>query len=366
MTFPPHGNGPNRAQNSIGVSISEAGGSLKSTVASRAEAIAKHRLFDHREAPLVDAALASVHRHSPDDARVLFDLVDRLTVLSQLLASIPSLRVDRQLALDARSEETLVEHLTGIDGLSNDLELPFKATLSRTFLLAKIQFLRGLVKTTELRREPEHRFAELCYQLREEFAQSVYTLLAEEILLALLRKENVDKETKRRAADQLITIWDNAELEIDEFCPLLESAWHARNRVTSGLGSLLGTMEYFRLIAEDCAPQFLDFFARDEVAACENQAFQEFLFNITYEEFKHLNEAMGRDGLEVITPEWATGILGRPIERLGDLDAIDPMALYRSYYRRQLAADFRNMAGSPGPGRTAEAYMMIYLLNQQE
>ncbi len=332
----------------------------------RAEAAAKHRLFDRREAPLVDAALAAVHQHSPEDAHVLFDLVDRLAVLNQLLTSIPSLRSSRQLALDARSEETLVDHLTRIDGLAGDLELPFKATLSRTFLLAKIQFLRGLVKATEPHRDAEHPFRELCYDLREEFAQSVYTLLAEEILLALLRKSNVARGTKRRSAHQLITIWDNAELEIDQFCPLLESAWHARNRVTSGFGSLLGTTEYFRLVAEDCPPQFLDFFARDEVAPCEGQAFQEFLFNVTYEELNTLHEAMRREGLDLITIDWASRVLGRKIENLGHQQEFDPLALYRSYYRRQLAADFRNMAGAPGPGRTAESYMMIYLLEQQE
>jgi hypothetical protein len=41
------------------------------------------------------------------------------------------------------------------------------------------------------------------------------------------------------------------------------------------------------------------------------------------------------------------------------------MALYRSYQRRQLAADFRMMSNSPGPRRTAEGYLMVYLLDQQ-
>jgi hypothetical protein len=47
------------------------------------------------------------------------------------------------------------------------------------------------------------------------------------------------------------------------------------------------------------------------------------------------------------------------------VDEIDPVSLYRSYSRRQLAADFRILAGSEGPSRTAEAYMLIYLLDQE-
>ena len=61
----------------------------------------------------------------------------------------------------------------------------------------------------------------------------------------------------------------------------------------------------------------------------------------------------------------AGGVLGRQIEDLEHSHEIDPMALYRSYQRRQLAADFRLMSGAPGPRRTAEAYLMVYLLDQQ-
>ena len=47
-----------------------------------------------------------------------------------------------------RNEQTLIDHLCTIDGLSGDLVLPLKATLSRTYLLTKINFLRGFVKAT--------------------------------------------------------------------------------------------------------------------------------------------------------------------------------------------------------------------------
>ncbi|MEO8548566.1 MAG: hypothetical protein ABI678_01275, partial [Kofleriaceae bacterium] len=99
--------------------------------------------------------------------------------------------------------------------------------MSRTHLLTKINFLRGFVKATSALRDVAAA-ARMTHELREEVAQSIYTLLAEELLLALLRKPDVTRRTKQRAADQLITIWDDAALEIDDFAPLLESAWHAR------------------------------------------------------------------------------------------------------------------------------------------
>jgi hypothetical protein len=323
-------------------------------------------LFDHEETALVDRALAAITRRMPQDANVLRGFMDRLGHLGALLSSFPSLRSVQRLGGKVRNEHTVIEHLCRVDGLSGDLELPVKANMARTFLLSKIHFLRAfLTATTALEEQGHGEFPEISHELREELAQSIYTQLAEELLLALLRKPEIANGTKRRAAAQLLTVWDNAQLEIDDFCPLLESAWHARNRITSGIGCLLGTAEYFRLVCEDCAPPFLDFFARDEVSVAERQAFEEFLFNMTYEEISSLRGAMREQGLEAVSPEWAGEVLSRTIEPLDHSGRIDPLALYRSYNRRQLAADFRIMADAEGPRRTAEAYMMIYLLEHQ-
>jgi hypothetical protein len=71
-----------------------------------------------------------------------------LRATSELLDRQRPLRRPTALGGEARDESTLIEHLCGIDGLSGDLALPLKATLSRTHLLTKINFLRGFVKAT--------------------------------------------------------------------------------------------------------------------------------------------------------------------------------------------------------------------------
>ncbi|ACY12745.1 hypothetical protein [Haliangium ochraceum] len=324
-----------------------------------------HGLFDREESLLIDRALAAVERKAPSDAALLRHQIDQLATLVAVLSAERRLDRPTQLAGEQRDRQTLLDHLCHLDGLSGDLVLPLKAILSRTFLLSKIMFLRGFVKATSALAEEGAEYPLLSHQLREEMAQSIYTQLAEELLMALLRKPDVHQRIKRRAAGQLVAVWDNAQIEIDDFCPLLESAWHARNRITSGYGCLLGTTEYFRLVCEDCPPQFLNFFARDEMSLAEGQAFEEFLFNMTFEELSTLREGMREQSLDVVSPEWASQILGRQIDALDDSGEIDPMALYRSYYRRQLAADYRIIAGSKGPRRTAEAYLMIFLLDQQ-
>jgi len=322
-------------------------------------------VLDRHESELVEQALAAVDSRSQADADILRGLIEELKATSGLLDRQRPLRRPTALGGEPRTEQTLIEHLCTLDGLGGDLALPLKATLSRTYLLTKINFLRGFVKATAAIISDVPDCAKVTHELREELAQSIYTLLAEELFLALLRKPDVNKRTKQRAADQLITVWDDAALEIDDFAPLLESAWHARNRINSAYGTLLGATETFRLVTEDCSPEVLEFFGRDGMSADESAAFEEFLFNMTSEELATLRRAMQQQHLSAASPAWAAEVLGRQIEELEHRHEIDPMALYRSYQRRQLAADFRMMADAAGPRRTAEAYLMVYLLDQQ-
>ncbi len=319
-------------------------------------------LFDHRELALVERAMNALASRVPADAEVLRKLIKQLQDTQALLEQTRALRNPTSLGGEPRTVHTLIDHLIAIDGLAGDLALPLKATLSRTYLLTKINFLRGFVKATTALENSSPEFHTFSHELREELAQSVYTLLAEELFLALLRKTDVSVATKRRAADKLITVWDDAHLEIDDFAPLLESAWHARNRITSDFGCLAGASETFRLVCEDCSPEVLDFFAGDGRSSDEAWAFEEFLFNMTHEELEQIRRCMREQDKAAVSSTWVSQLLGRPIDALEHSHEIDPVALYRSYNRRQLAADFRLMAGAKGPQRTAEAYLMIHLL----
>lgn len=330
-----------------------------------AEAVAVH-VLDRHETEVVDHALRVVAARAPTDAQILRDLIGQLRETTALIDGMRPLRSPTALGGEGRNERTLIDHLCSLDGLSGDLSLPLKSTLSRTFQLTKIMFLRGFIKATTAVHDGAIEIGRLIHDLNEELAQSIYTLLCEELFLALLRKPDITAHIKRRAADQLITIWDDATLEIDDFAPMLESAWHARNRVTSNYGCLLGASETFRLACEDCNPSVIDFFAREDRSTDEAAAFEEFLFNMTTEELNSLRAAMREHGLGAVSPAWASLVVGRQLEELEHSREIDPMALYRSYNRRQLAADFRLMAGQPGPRRTAEGYLMVHLLDQQK
>jgi hypothetical protein len=213
-------------------SLATAAGTTAPPLTSQASQAFAIAVLDRQESELVQAAMEAVASRSPNDAVILQSLLAELRSTSELLDRQRPLRRPTQLGGEQRDEQTLIDHLCSMDGLSGDLVLPLKATLSRTHLLVKINFLRGFVKATSALRDIPSA-VKMTHELREEVAQSIYTLLAEELFLALLRKPDVSRRTKQRAADQLITVWDDAALEIDDFAPLLESAWHARNRLNT-------------------------------------------------------------------------------------------------------------------------------------
>jgi hypothetical protein len=153
-------------------------------------------VLDRHESELVEQAMAAVADRSPSDATILQGLINELRATSELLDRQRPLRRPTSLGGENRDEQTLIEHLCSIDGLSGDLTLPLKATLSRTYLLTKINFLRGFVKATSAIGENQAA-QKMTHELREEVAQSIYTLLAEELFLALLRKPDVTRRTKQ-------------------------------------------------------------------------------------------------------------------------------------------------------------------------
>jgi hypothetical protein len=125
-------------------------------------------------------------------------------------------------------------------------------------------------------------------------------------------------------------------------------------------GALVGAGEYMRLVGSDCPEEFLDFFVRDEAGDDEVQAFEEFLFNVPFEELTRLRSAAREQG-NVIDRAAAEEILGRSLAEAAAID--DPETIYRSYARRRTAAEFRRWVAAPGPRRTAEAYIMTQVLD---
>ena len=316
-------------------------------------------VLDSRERQLVERSLAWLREHRPRESAALWDHVKRVARLGDVLDRTPTLPLGSA-TLDVDVQEAdLVDRLAHADPMDRELFLPEKAHVARAFHLAKIALLRELRQVLSAR-DGSGGDVTLHAEVHSELAQSVYTLIATEILVGMLSDQLLAEHHRRRAARQLILVWERAaQLEIDDFCPLLEAAWRARSRIGVQFGALVGAGEYMRLVASDCPAEFLDYFVRDDAGDDEVQAFEEFLFNLPFEELTRLRTAARERG-NIIDRPAAEKILGRSLAESATVD--DPDSIYRSYARRRTAAEHRRWVGAPGPRRTAEAYILTTVL----
>jgi hypothetical protein len=315
--------------------------------------------LDAREQAVVSAALDAVRARNPEQEAMLRADLERLARAAELIRESPSLSRSWHARRGGRGPgEALVEALCKVPDYDLDLHIPTKAVLGQAYLVAKINLFKAFGYSLEL--------ASGVDELRElilfEIGQSIYTKLAEEIFLSIVTDERGAREVKMSAARSLFQIWEDRLLtEVDDFAPVLESIWVARNKVRPVLGTMLGAHEVFALIREARDGSFLDYFGGDAVPEEQVQAFEEFLFGFSHEEITRLREHLSVGEVTTVSSDEACALLGRRLESWAPPLA-GPQELYTSYKRRRLKAHYRVLTGAPGPKKTAEEYVMTEFL----
>jgi hypothetical protein len=317
--------------------------------------------LDAAELELVERGLAIVGRANAGRHAILVGMLSRLRSMAALIRDSPPLAsswdgdVERSF-----SAETLIEQLCRVHDYDIDLHIPTKAVVGQAYVIARINFMKALGYTLNALSAP----AALCDGVEREVAQSIYTKLAEELFVAIVTDATTPKRVKIGAARFLYRLWEERlQIEVDDFAPLLESAWDARSKLLPVLGTMLGTHEVFRLFREARDPRFLDYFGEGDVESEELLAFEEFLFGLSHEEITRLRRHMAEQGRACITLEQARTLLHSssttwPADRNG------AAALYTSYKKRRVNAAHRVLTGASGPKKTAEEYVMMAFLDR--
>ncbi len=316
--------------------------------------------LDAAEAEHVEAALQLVGEGHPDEETLLRGALGRLERTASLVRDTPSMAASWRVRGGRDfSGESLVELLCRVPDYDLDLHIPTKAVLGQGYLIAKINFLKGLRYALE----PLHASPELSAALSLHLGKAIYSKLAEELFLSIVTDTAAPDDVKTGAARFLARIWDERlVIAVDDFAPLLESVWRARSKLLPVLGTMLGTSEVFQLFREACDLRFLDYFGRDEVGHEQLVAFEEFLFGLSHEEITKLRQHMNEEEDGLMTLEGARALLGRT--KLSWMPVNEgAQALYTSYKKRRVKALYRALTGADGPKRTAEEYVMMALLH---
>ena len=306
--------------------------------------------LDDGERTTIEESLALLRERSPSQAAQCEAALERLRRSASLVGDFPS--------IVEKSSDTLIDLLCRVPEYDLDMHIPTKAVLGNAYLLVKINFFKGLGYALE----SVGASADLLDRVQREAGQSIYTKLAEELFLAIVTDPNERRNVKVHAARELFHIWEHRlDAEIDDFAPLLESVWVARDRVRPILGTLQGTSEFLRLLGTTSDHSFFDHFVEGSVPEEEVAAFEEFLFGLPYEEITKLRQHIETSGKGVVSHDQARGILGRKGDSWTPLWG-GPHAIYSSYKKRKVKADYRALTGVAGPKKTAEEYVMIAFL----
>jgi hypothetical protein len=326
--------------------------------------LALDQIFTGREARLVKQIQDFCRGRSDDISRDIRQVMavglHGLGGIATALDAYPSLRDTVRLGGVERSGETLMRKLLQAGEHGLEWSLPTKALLSRTFGIAKVNFWSAV--SFAVQRADEAEGSALLRQIKAAVEEAVYTRLAEELYASFVTSIVTPPQVKRLAINQIMDLWDGRiGFATDRFCPILRSAWHARCRAPRVFGTLMGTQEIAILLFQDCDERFVESFTQRDFNSQEVQAFEEFVFDLPFEDLERVRQMMDEEGRAAVGPEEVAKYLGYPKGRLNPL-LEDPKALYTSFRKRRVKAQYRTSMRAPGPKRTAESYVLEGLL----
>lgn len=288
----------------------------------------------------------------------------RLYKLWEALELQPSILRGQTIGALYRDLRSLIDVLASCSPLSAEAFLPTRAALCRAFLMAKLNFCRllGHVARELLGDDPV--LPELLADIERIQTSAVCDVLAEDLLRMITADETLTRPIRRRATRVLVQMWEYRACEVvDRLFPVLDSVWQAKTHVTINYGSLVGASELLSMLSEGCDPVFIECFSRDGVTEDEELALREFVFNVPYEQYQKIQDHMTRNGSTSVDAPDVASILHVPVARLRVRTSTCEGMIF-TFRERQTLAAHRRAFDLPGPKRTAEQYLAIFLLGQ--
>ncbi|MBQ9495138.1 MAG: hypothetical protein IJR50_05810 [Treponema sp.] len=297
------------------------------------------------------------------DARRVAIINNRISYLKTLAASIalfPSLLEQHDLPGGLRTPRMLINSLIeNHDSGDITLQLPSKANLGKSFLIAKMHMFSSLSKQSVRIKAPD----KLSESLRTEAIAMIFSLLAEDVYLNLIADKKQPKKFRRQWAYSLLMLWQyRTDDRIEVVGPILRSVWSARCQLAPTFGTMMGTSELL-LISMHMDGQWLQFIKQKLGDENISQAMEEFLFGISYEQICKLRSILRTKGITAIGRNEASKFIGEDIKTDANLDYHD---FYSLYTVRRDDARARTRMKLPGPHKTLEDYFMQFITEQKQ
>ncbi|MEE2709653.1 MAG: hypothetical protein VYA69_08655 [Gemmatimonadota bacterium] len=323
-------------------------------------------VFSGRDRTLITAIIDALHASDRSDApeleQSIEDSTERLERLATLMMAYPSLRQSQKLGEQTRNHTTLIEALSDATPFTTDLVLPMRVMVGQTYVVARLNFFRLLHRlATETETQPAVEDA-----IMERISQTIHAKVIEILLVSIVGDKTLEEPVRTKGAEALTCFWeDRLASGLETFRPVLQATWEARRKITVQLGTMMGVSEIFSLMGKGCDYRFIDYFGRETCPQEEQQALEEFLFGLSKEQIESLKTKMVDGSQPVVDPLLEPAPLDASyLDHHSLTDFVT--RLYLFFVKRHLEAMTRRVSGVQGPARTAEEYVMIYFLEQDD
>lgn len=316
-------------------------------------------VFTDHQQKLIDRLSSALAQNASDRVDRLQSRLTDVTNLAKAIAYFPSLLERANTTTSTRTPEALVETLISYqeDG-DTTLHMPSKAILGKGFLVAKIHTFFSMSKLAK-------NYAKMTDKEVKEYSDEtismMFTLMAEDVYLNLIKDKNIALDIRREIANSLIILWEHrSDQTINDIAPVLQSVWTARRKLAPAFGTMMGTSELL-MVTLQMDDQW-NSFIRERLADPEvTQAMEEFLFGVSYEQILRLKGILRDQGVKSIGRDEVSAYLGERVKTDINLDYRD---FYLLYTVRRDNARARQRLHLQGPKNTLEDHFFKFIMEQ--
>lgn len=304
--------------------------------------------FTNEEKELVSKVFDEVNAISSSSFEKLEQKLNDLEGIASSISRYPSIKNTSMLAGKTRNESSLVKSLCNSLPDSTLLTLPTKTVLGKAYLVAKFHTFVAFTKvSTALKIEKSYIEA-----LNRATFNVMFTIMAEDVYLSLLKDDNLNTDIKEEIAYALTNLWESRlDKNSFTFSSILTNIWEARTKIAPVFGTMLGTAEFFSFSGY-VGSRWVHFISEKLKIKEVLWALEEFLFGISYEEITFIREKLKEENLEAISRDEAFKMLNKT----SNFTSSDVRSFYASYSERRHNAEARKRLKVAGPIRILEDY----------
>lgn len=314
--------------------------------------------FTDEEKELVDRLFSEVCATSNSSFKKIKQKLIDLERVANSISQYPSIKNVSMLAGKTRNESSLVQSLCNFDPDSTLLTLPTKTVLGKAYLVAKFHTFVAFNKVASALK-----LEQTCIDaLKKTIFNIMFTIMAEDVYLALLKDETLTSKVKEEVAYALTDLWESRlDKNSFTFSSFLTNIWEARTKIAPVFGTMLGTSEFF-LFSGYVGDKWAHFISKKLKSEEVVWALEEFLFGISYEEIAFIRKNMEDCKLQTISRDEVFKVLNKT----SNFNSSDARSFYASYSQRRHNAEARKRLKVEGPVRILEDYCVRSFFENKE